>query len=107
MNRQKSRRRYVSVCYHLVMSDSVTPWTIALQAPLSMSSPGKHTGVGCLSLLQGIFLTQGSNPVLPHCSQILCHVRHQGYSRLEKHCEPIQHNEAFSYNRIQILFTFP
>ena len=27
MNRQKSRRRYVSACYHLVMSDSVTPWT--------------------------------------------------------------------------------
>ena len=36
MNRQKSRRRYVSLCYHLVMSNSVTPWTVALQAPLSM-----------------------------------------------------------------------
>ena len=27
-------------------------------------SPGKDTGVGCLALLQGIFLTQGSNPCL-------------------------------------------
>ena len=27
------------------------------------SSPGKNTGVGSLSLLQGIFLTQGSNPI--------------------------------------------
>ena len=26
-------------------------------------SPGKNTGVGCHALLQGIFLTQGSNPM--------------------------------------------
>ena len=29
--------------------------------------PGKSTGVGCHFLLQGIFLTQGSNPGLLHC----------------------------------------
>ena len=29
-------------------------------------SPGKNTGVGCHALLQGIFLTQGLNPGLPH-----------------------------------------
>ena len=29
-------------------------------------SPGKNTGVGCQFLLQGIFLTQGSNPHLLH-----------------------------------------
>ena len=34
-------------------------------------SPGKNTGVGCHTLLQGIFPTQGLNPGLPHCSQIL------------------------------------
>ena len=34
-------------------------------------SPGKNTGVGCQALLQGIFLTQGSNLGLPHCRQIL------------------------------------
>ena len=28
--------------------------------------PGKNTGVGCHALLQGIFLTQGSNPSLFH-----------------------------------------
>ena len=28
----------------------------------SWDSPGKHTGVGCHALLQGISLTQGSNP---------------------------------------------
>ena len=29
-------------------------------------SPGKNTGVGCYAFLQGIFLTQGSNPSLLH-----------------------------------------
>ena len=42
------------------------------------NSPGKNTGVGSHVLLQGIFLTQGSNPGLPHCRHILYHPRHQG-----------------------------
>ena len=33
-------------------------------------SSGKNTGVGCHALLQGIFLTQGSNPGIPHCRWI-------------------------------------
>ena len=37
--------------------------------------PGKNTGVGCHFLLQGIFLTQGSNPVLRHCGQMLYRLR--------------------------------
>ena len=49
----------------------VTLWTVAHQAPL-WDSPGKNTGVGCHALLQGIFLTQGSNPGLLHCMLILC-----------------------------------
>ena len=35
------------------------------------NSPGQNTGVGSLSLLRGIFPSQGSNPGLPHCRQIL------------------------------------
>ena len=38
----------------------------------------KDTGVGSLSLLQGIFLTQESNQVLLHCRQILYQLSHQG-----------------------------
>ena len=41
-------------------------------------SPGKNTGVGCHALLQGIVPTQGSNPGLPHCRQILYCLSHQG-----------------------------
>ena len=39
-----------------------TSWSVARQVPLSM--PGKNTGMGCHTLLQGIFLTQGSSPHL-------------------------------------------
>ena len=52
---------------HSVMSDSLrshglySPWT----------SPGQDAGVG-------IFPTQGSNPGLPHCRQILYQLSHQG-----------------------------
>ena len=37
----------------------------------------KNTGMRCQSLLQGIFLTQGLNPGLPHCRQILYRLSHQ------------------------------
>ena len=57
-----------------------TPRTVACQAPLSMDCPGKNTGVGCRALLQGIFLTQGLNPGLLHCRQILYCLSHQSAS---------------------------
>ena len=37
-------------------------------------------GLGCHFLLQEIFLTQESNPGLPHCGQIFYHLNHQGSS---------------------------
>ena len=45
------------------------------------NSPGQNTGVGSLSFLLWMFPTQGSNPGLPHCRQILYYLSHQG--RLE------------------------
>ena len=45
-------------------------------------SPGKDTGVGGHALLQGIFPTQGSNPGLPHCRQILYQHSYQGSPRI-------------------------
>ena len=58
---------------HSVMSDSLPPH--GLDSP--WNSPGHNTGVGSLSLLQGIFPTQGSNPGLPHCRQILYQLSHK------------------------------
>ena len=43
---------------------------VARQASLSVESPGKNTGVGSHSLLQGISPTQGSNSSLLHCREI-------------------------------------
>ena len=40
------------------------------------NSPGKKIGVGCQSLLQEIFLTQGSNSGIPHYRQILYCLSH-------------------------------
>ena len=45
-----------------------TPW----------NSPGQNTGVGCCSLLQGIFPTQESNQGLLHCRRILYQLSYQG-----------------------------
>ena len=56
-----SRLNHVWLC--------ATQWTAALQAP--WDSPGKNTGVGCHTLLQGIFPTVGLSLGLPHCGQIL------------------------------------
>ena len=45
-------------------------------------SPDKYTGVGSNALIQGIFPTQGSNPALPHCRQILYYLSHQESPRI-------------------------
>ena len=61
-----------------VVSDSLrfyglySPW----------NSPGQNTGMGSLSLLQGIFPIQGSNPGLLHCRQILYQLSHKGSPRI-------------------------
>ena len=61
-----------------VVSDS--SWPHGLYSP--WNSPGQNTGVGSLSLLQGIFPTQGLNPGLPHCRQILYQLSHKGSPRI-------------------------
>ena len=60
-----------------VMSDSATLWTLVCQAPQSIGFSRQEYLMGCHSLLQGIFLTQGSNSGLLHCRQILYRPRHQ------------------------------
>ena len=79
-HRQRSLVGYInieSVSRLVVSSSFATPWTVARQAPLQ-DSPGKNTGVGSHSLLQGVFPTQGSNPSLLHCRKILYHLSHKG-----------------------------
>ena len=59
--------KYIESESHSVVSDPLRPH--GLYSP--WHSPGQDTRVGRLFLLQGIFLTQGSNPGLPHCRQFL------------------------------------
>ena len=65
---------------HSVVSNSLrlhrlySPW----------NSPGQNTEVGSLSLLQGIFSTQGSNLHLPHCTWNLYQLSHKGSPRIQE-----------------------
>ena len=62
-----------------VMSDSLRPHGLQPARFLCpWGYPGKNAEAGCHSLLQGIFLTQESNPGLLHCRQIFCYLSHQG-----------------------------
>ena len=55
----------------LTLCDPISPW----------NSLGQNTGVSSLSLLQGIFPTQGLKTGLPHCRQILYQLSSQGSPR--------------------------
>ena len=64
----------------LSVSNSLQPYGRYSQ----WNSPGQNTGVGSLSLLQGIFLTQGLNQGLLHCRRILDQLSYQGGPRRVK-----------------------
>ena len=61
---------------HSIVSDSATPRTIQ---SMQFSRPEYRSS---LSLLQGIFPTQGSNRSLLHCRQILHQLSYQGSPRI-------------------------
>ena len=85
-----------------VMSDSLRPH--GLYSP--WNSPGQNTGVGSLSLLQGIFATQGSNPGLPHCRWILYQLSHKGSPRiLEWVAYPFSSGSSQPRNRDNVRLT--
>ena len=63
---------------HSVVSSSLGPH--GFYSPCN--SPGQNPGVGSLSLLQGIFSTQGSNPGPLHCRRILYQLSHKGSPRI-------------------------
>ena len=62
------------------MSDCLRPHGLCIP----WNALGQNTGVGSLSLLQGIFPTQGSNPGLSHCRQILYQLSHKGSPESEE-----------------------
>ena len=76
----------------MLLKDNVPGLVLDIQScltlcdPMDCSPPGSYvhgilqasTGVGCHSLLQGIFLTQGLNRGLLHSRWILYCLSHQG-----------------------------
>ena len=61
----------------------VTTWTVAHQAPLSMGIlQARILEWVAMPSSRGIFPTQGSNPGLLHCGQILYQLSHQGNPRI-------------------------
>ena len=72
-----------AVLSHSVVSDSLRPHRLQPARLLCpWDSPDKNTRVCCHALLQGISPTQGSNPDLPHCRQILYCLSHQGSPKI-------------------------
>ena len=67
---------------HLLVSDSLSYSPPDSSCP--WNSPRKNTGVGCHSLLQGIFPTQELNWGLLHCRQILYRLSHKGNTEYGK-----------------------
>ena len=72
---------------HSVVSDSLRPH--GLYSP--WNSPGQNTGVA-ISLIQGIFPAQGSNPNLLHSRWILYQLSRKGSPLLLYHQCKYQHN---------------
>jgi len=80
-------KEQASTAVRLGVKVKVTQLCPALCNPMDCSPwnfPGQNTGVGNCSPLQGIFPTQGSNPGLLHCKQILYQLSHQENPRILK-----------------------
>ena len=87
----KSNRTWDMKCFILKWK---LPSCVWLWDPMDYTvhgnSPGQTTGMGSLSFLQGIVPTQGSNPGLPPCRQILYQLSYKGnpfhsYLKEKKH----------------------
>ena len=84
---------------HLVVSSSL--WSRGLYSP--WNSPGQTTGMGSLSLFQGIFPTQGLKPGLPHCRWILYQLSHKWSPRiLESVAYPFSSRSSWPRNQTEV-----
>ena len=82
------------------MSNSLRPHV--LYGP--WNSPSQNTGMGSLSLLQGVFPTQGSNPGLLHCRRILYLLCYEGSKKLNKDLnDPENHDGVVTHLEPDIL----
>ena len=99
-----SNRALPCGCWLLLFSRSVMSDSLQLHGPYSSwNSLGQNTGVGSVSLLQGIFPTQESNPGLPHCRLILYQLSHKGSPRiLEWVANPFSSGSSWPKNQPRV-----
>ena len=95
MSRQEESRgpgevKVATLCFTLWLN-----WLSPVRLLYPWNSPGNNTGVGCYFFLQGIFLTQGSDPGLQHYRPILYHLSHQR-SPMERY-SVLKRNELSSH----------
>ena len=69
--RDETQNLCCAVLSRPVMSDSVTPWTVVHQAPLSMGFSRQEYWSGLPCPPPRDLPNQGLNPGFPHCRQIL------------------------------------
>ena len=81
------------------MSDSL--WPHEWYSP--WNSPGQNTGVGSRYLLQGILLTQGSNPGLPYSRWTLYQMSHQGSPNYNKQVLNTREGGCFSIKGTELM----
>ena len=90
LKKKKHKKSHSVVSSSLQAHELYSPW----------DSLGQNTGVGSFSFLQGIFLTQGSNPGIPHCKRILYQLNHHGSPRIpEWVAYPISNGSSQSRNQ--------
>ena len=88
---------YREICS--VMSDYL--WPHGLYSP--WNSAGQSIEMGSLSLFQGIFPTQASNPGLPYCRWILYQLSHQRSPRiLEWEAYPFSRGSSWPINQTEV-----
>ena len=102
---QQTHEKMLNLSHHECVCVCVCVWVAQLCptlcdsmdcSPLGFSVRGalqaKNTGVGCHFLLQGIFLTQGSNLGLLHCRQMLYRNANQNYNEVSPHTAQNDHH---------------
>ena len=101
--RNQNRRKTGKLTSESVTQSCLTLWPHGLQPTKLLcpwNSPGQNTGVGSLSLLQGIFPTQEVNPGLP---QILYQLNHKESPRkLEWVVYPFSSGSSQLRNRTRV-----
>ena len=81
ISKAKYMTQAVYICKKVLVTRGQILWRPMDCSPLVLcpwNSPGRNTRMCYHILLQGIFLTQGSNPSLLYFRQVLCHLSHQG-----------------------------